>query len=239
MTQVHSTYSTETIAQELHALELPDVHFLSRALVALMTGRKASIQHLTNLMPGQASQEAKRQQFRRFLDQPTQRAERWARALATLLPVPKPWVVAIDRTQWKVGEQPVNLLVLAVVCKGCAVPLLWIPLEKAGASDTQERIELLERFVALFGAEAIRFVTADREFIGRDWIGWLLAQRIGFRIRIKAGEWLLTEDGREKQAGPWFAPRACASCLRLSKARDVAMGSARLCWRKASAGGQE
>ena len=31
-----------------------------------------------------------------------------------------------------------------------------------------------------------------------------------FRIRIKAGEWLRHEDGREKRAGHWFALRACA-----------------------------
>ena len=33
----------------------------------------------------------------------------------------------------------------------------------------------------------IRFVTADREFIGGAWIGWLLRQKVPFRIRIKAG----------------------------------------------------
>jgi len=101
-------------------------------------------------------------------------------------------------------------LVLAVVFAGCAVPLLWRVLDKPGASDTQERKDLLQRFVALFGTDALRFLTADREFIGRDWIAWLLSQKVPFRIRIKAGEWLRHEDGRQRRAGDWFGLRACA-----------------------------
>ena len=114
------------------------------------------------------------------------------------------------RTEWKLGKETINLLVLAVVCAGCAVPLLWLVLDKAGASDTAERICLLERFVAHFGKEKVRFVTADREFIGQEWVGWLLSQKLPFRIRIKAGEWLRHEDGRQKRAGDWFRFRACA-----------------------------
>ena len=203
------TYSTETIAQQLNALEIPGAGFLARALTALITGRKATLHQIANLLPQSPNREAARQEIRRFLDQPALTQQRWAQALARLLPTRAPWVLALDRTEWKLGETPINLLVLAVVCKGCAVPLLWRPLEKPGASDTGERIALLEQFVRLFGIKCLGFVTADREFIGRDWIAWLLSQKVPFRIRIKAGEWLLAKDGTEKRAGDWFAPRAC------------------------------
>jgi len=33
---------------------------------------------------------------------------------------------------------------------------------------------------------------------------------VPFRIRIKAGEWLRHEDGRERRASHWFGLRACA-----------------------------
>ena len=202
-------YSTETIAQELNALEVPGAPFLARALTALITGRKATLHQIANLLPESPNTEAARQQIRRFLDQPALTQQRWAQALARLLPTRPPWVLALDRTEWKLGEKPVNLLVLAVVCKGCAVPLLWTPLEKQGASDTEERIALMEQFVRLFGTNYLRFVTADREFIGRDWVAWLLSEKLPFRIRIKAGEWLLAKNGEEKRAGDWFAHRAC------------------------------
>lgn len=66
-----------------------------------------------------------------------------------------------------------------------------------GASDTKERKALLSRFVTLFGKERMRFLATGREFIGVDWIGWLLAQKLAFRIRIKTGEYLENHAGRE------------------------------------------
>jgi hypothetical protein len=56
----------------------------------------------------------------------------------------------------------------------------------------------------------LRFVTADREFIGQQWIGWLLDKKVPFRIRIKAGEYLLHADGTEKRGFQWFASQSCA-----------------------------
>ncbi len=202
------TYSTDTIARQLEQLDLPFASLLARALTALLTGRKASLHQIACLLPGPANAEAKRQELRRLLDQPALTQPVWARAVAGLLPR-KPWVLALDRTEWKMGTRPVNVLVLAVVHAGCAVPVLWSVLHKSGASDTKERQDLLQRFITVFGTSAIAFVSADREFIGRDWIAWLLNQKVPFRIRIKAGEWLRHDDGRERRASHWFGLRAC------------------------------
>ena len=202
------TYSTESITQELQTLGLPFASIFARALTALLTARKISLHHGTRLMPGEQNAEANRQQVRRCLEHETLSAQVWSLALAALLPRTK-WVLALDRTEWKRGDTTINLLVLAVVSYGCAVPLLWTVMPDCGASDTQQRKELLARFVHLFGRERLRFVTADREFIGREWIGWLIEQRLPFRIRIKANEFLLHRDGREQRAGQWFALRAC------------------------------
>lgn len=211
MTQ--QTYSTETIANQLATLGLPFTDLLARALTALLSGRKATLHQIATLLPGPQthkaqSAQAKRQELRRLLDQPALTPSVWARTVAAVLPKGR-WVLALDRTEWKVGSKPVNLLVLAVVHAGCAVPLLWSVLDKPGASHTQERKDLLQRFLDLFGTSATAFVSADREFIGRDWIAWLLNQNVPFRIRIKAGEWLRHEDGRQKRAGDWFALRSC------------------------------
>src|SRR5918997_2780213 len=170
-------YSTETLTQKLHDLHLPFAGFFARALVALLSGRKISLHHVVQLMPGEQNPEANRQQMRHCLEHESLSPEAWTRAIALLLP-PTRWVLALDRTEWKRGDTTVNLLVLAVVTHGCAVPLLWKVMPECGASDTSERIELLSRFVKLFGRERLRFLTADREFIGWEWVGWLLEQQI-------------------------------------------------------------
>lgn len=201
-------YSTESIEHCLHSLKLPFAAIFARALVALLTGRKISLQSIASLMPGEQNSEANRQQLRRCLDHETLTQEVWAVAIAALLPRTK-WILALDRTEWKRGNTTVNLLVLAVVAYGCAVPLLWYDIPNAGASDTVARKILMARFIALFGRERLRLLTADREFIGKEWIGWLIDERVPFRIRIKQGEFLTHPDGRVLPAWQYFALRSC------------------------------
>ena len=48
-----------------------------------------------------------------------------------------------------------------------------------------ERIHLMNRFFKLFSLANVECVTADREFIGKDWLLYLKVRNIPFRIRIK------------------------------------------------------
>ena len=74
---------------------------------------------------------------------------------------------------------------LAVVYKGVAIPVYWLMLNKKGISSTRERIALLNRLIQQFGKGRIIKLLADREFVGKDWFGWLKAQGVDFAIRIK------------------------------------------------------
>ena len=68
-------------------------------------------------------------------------------------------------------------MTLGICYKGIAFPLLWTILEKKGCSDTAERIHLLEEFDRLFGFAAIDYLCADREFVGKKWLAYLVEQR--------------------------------------------------------------
>ena len=59
---------------------------------------------------------------------------------------------------------------LAVIHDGVAYPLLFSMLPKKGTSNTQERIDLVQRYINLFGRETIDCLLADREFVGERWI---------------------------------------------------------------------
>jgi len=95
------------------------------------------------------------------------------------------WYLAIDRTNWQWGKSDINILTLAIVFKGAAIPIYWELLDKKGNSDTPERITLLQKFVGRFGKDCIAGILADREFIGGDWFKWLLEEKISFYIRIR------------------------------------------------------
>jgi hypothetical protein len=93
--------------------------------------------------------------------------------------------VTLDRTHWKFGKTDLNFLILGIAHQGMALPVLWTVLDKPGNSDTEERMALMQRFLAVFGASSIRALLADREFVGEDWLQWLQAHAIPFYLRLK------------------------------------------------------
>jgi hypothetical protein len=109
--------------------------------------------------------------------------------------IPQPWVLSIDRTNWEFGNQVFNILMLGVVHNGVAFPLLWVMLDKKGNSNTQERQDLLNEFFEVFPDAEVAYLTADREFLGKNWFEYLLENAaLEFRIRIRNSDKL--DDGR-------------------------------------------
>jgi hypothetical protein len=117
-----------------------------------------------------------------------------AQFIAHLLPLDQ-FKLTLDRTNWKLGKININFLVLGVAYRGIAFPLFWIILPKQGNSNTQERIALIQRFIAVFGLKRIACLLADREFIGRDWFSYLIENKIFFRIRIKCNTLVSNSQG--------------------------------------------
>jgi len=50
---------------------------------------------------------------------------------------------------------------------------MWSVLSKVGNSNTDERIALMKRYLALFDAKTIKLLLADREFIGLKLMAFL------------------------------------------------------------------
>jgi len=103
--------------------------------------------------------------------------------------------LVMDRTTWKIGERHVNILVLAIRTRHSQVPLMWTVLDRAGHSETPDRIALLERYGALFGQDSIDLLLADREFVGAGWFNWLTQNDIPFTIRIAHNRLVTRADG--------------------------------------------
>ena len=183
--------------------------FVAAFLMALFRAKTVNFSELAPAFPGKAKQDShyKRQQrfFRSFeVDYAT-----IAHTVVALMSIPEPWVLAVDRTQWDVGQTTFNVLTLGVVHQGIAFPVVWEVLDKPGNSNYQERLDLMERFYALFPGVQVRCLTADREFIGGDWLSYLLCapspqMLTPFRIRIRASD-KLYDGHRALRAGIVFA----------------------------------
>ena len=116
--------------------------------------------------------------------------------MVRLLKIEPLYTIAIDRTEWQLGKQWVNVLMLSVAYKGVSIPLFWTVLDEKGCSDNLERKEILQKFIDEFGAESIRCVTADREFASKEWLKYLVEKKVSFRLRIKANHKITNTRGK-------------------------------------------
>jgi len=119
-----------------------------------------------------------------------------ARLTLKLLKIEPPFVIAIDRTEWQLGKSWVNVLMLSISYNRIAIPLFWTVLEEKGCSDNAERQAILKQFIEEFGVPSIRFVTADREFASKEWVAYLVKNKVSYRLRIKANTQITDKRGR-------------------------------------------
>lgn len=182
----------------------PHCQFITLFLLALLAERTVSLAWIASVLPTGATDESNRKRIQRFLEDSRVTPKAFANVIAHFLPC-SPWILVVDRTNWFWGRSPINLLVLAVYFNGVAIPLLWMHLERDGASDTAQRIALMQQFLDLFGARRIQFVTGDREFIGADWIAWLHRARIPFRLRLRVDDLVKDRKGKIYEVAALFS----------------------------------
>ena len=108
-----------------------------------------------------------------------------AKLILRLLPVKGKYDLAMDRTNWKYSDTNINILTLGVIYDGMAFPVVFSMMDKRGNSNTEERKELVRRFIRIAGPDSIGHLMADREFVGHDWIGFLNSYGIHYHIRIR------------------------------------------------------
>jgi len=178
--------ATELLAKELSSLKWANTRliFISHFILSLIKMRTVNLSKLANAFDNDTKISSNYKRIQRFFRFYHLDMDAFSLQLKEWLPTTK-WVICIDRTNWKIGATDVNILVLAVAYRKIAIPLLFVFLKKKGNSNTEERIALMDRFIKLFGKERIDYVTADREFIGKNWIEYLLKENISFRIRVK------------------------------------------------------
>lgn len=171
--------------------------FLAMFLIALFRVKTVNLTELAAGFVGQAQTDSHYKRLQRFFRSFELNYYELAKVVVGLLDIPEPWILSLDRTSWQFGQTTFNILTLGIVHQGVAFPILWWMLDKKGNSNTLERIELMDEVIALFPERKIAYLTADREFLGHDWFGYLLKQlTIPFRIRIRASDCLY--NGRQK-----------------------------------------
>lgn len=196
---------------------------LALLIIGMVNARTVNLSHLASQFPGEAHVASSYRRLQRFF-QHVRLAGDWSAPLVVKhLGLYGPWLVCLDRTNWKIGSRDVNILMLAVVTRRFRIPLIWTVLDKAGSSSAVERIALMERYLKLFDAASIRMLLADREFIGGRWIEFLLENNIPFAIRLKENLTVALDDGRTLSLQTLLRKPAGAGALKARAGRLCSM----------------
>lgn len=165
------------------------VKLLARFLTALLVCRSVCLSKVANVLAGEAKTASHYKRLQRFLRGFDLDRIALARIMIGWLyaqtGLKAPYILSLDRTNWKFGCVEINILMLAIAHNKIAFPVVWMLLGKAGNSSAEERKTLLTRYVEAFGKDSIAYITADREFAGKHFLAWLCEQKISFVMRLR------------------------------------------------------
>jgi hypothetical protein len=166
-------------------INLARLKLISMFVFALCKVQTVGFEKLANAFDSPAMAASSLRRIQRFIAWYALDSDLIAKVIFRLLPEKTDLKLSIDRTNWKFGQTDINIFMLGVVYKGVAFPLLFKMLNKRGNSNSQERINLVNRFIRLFGSDCIDSLMADREFVGDKWLQFLNDNRIRYYIRIR------------------------------------------------------
>jgi hypothetical protein len=197
--------------------------FCFAALVlALIRVRSVCLVQLAQVLNPRRSDATNYRRLQRFLALFDFEEKERTRLLLALRPGDTPLTLVLDRTEWKIGSKRVNLLVVGYLLEGFVVPLRWVDLDKAGASNETERIDLLDGLLKDLGPTAIDALVADREFIGEQFFRWMIQKKLRFVIRIRKNARMRHRGkGTISRAGDEFAALALGGRRRLREKRVI------------------
>lgn len=159
--------------------------FVSLFLLALIQQRKVQFCELAPVLNDEAKIASNQNRIEDFFREVTINYQAVARLIMTLLPKYAKLRLTIDRTEWDFGKCQVNILMILVGCGELQLPLYWELLDnKSGNSNSQDRIDLLEKCFAIIDIKRIGLVVGDREFVGHKWIKYLKDNKLPFVMRL-------------------------------------------------------
>ena len=193
MQSIFSNALSRAIAKHIN-LSATRRETLSWLALLIMQHGTICLWRLAAFVASAAQTDSVRRRFYRFFQFVQLDGALAARVVVDLLELGgKPWVLAIDRTNWDFGKTTINILMISVVWNGMGIPLIWTLLPTAGNSNTSERTELLDRLRTAFPDLKIAALMGDREFIGDAWMAYLQRENIPFIMRLRENQFVLRE----------------------------------------------
>lgn len=171
---------------------------LAQVIMGMISCRTVNLTQLADTLYGKAASLSKYRRLQRLFSQWTMVTDGLGAWLTSwFYDADESITLTMDRTNWQWGKAKINFLVVGVVYKRMAIPLMWTLLSKKGNSNCQERIAILKRVLKYIEKSRINNLLCDRGFVGKAWFKWLQQEDIPFKIRIKHNYVTETSTGKE------------------------------------------
>lgn len=188
-------------------MHLSRIKFLAQMIIALCKVQTVCFEKLALGFETESQSLSNLRRIQRFMAEYMLDINLISCLIFKLLPHEPPYILTMDRTNWKFGQTNINILVIGIVYQGLAFPLLYTLMPKRGNSSTSERITLIDKYIRLFGKHTIAELLADREFVGEDWLEYLNRERIVYRLRIRNNFWVFDPRKQKNRKASWLFNR--------------------------------
>jgi hypothetical protein len=95
-------------------------------VVGVLLSRTVNLSHLACMFPTRAAIASNDRRLQRFFAQVILDGSQLARVIVRIAALGSgPWLLALDRTCWTFGRHDVNVLMLAIIRNGIAIPVMW------------------------------------------------------------------------------------------------------------------
>jgi len=169
---------------------------LARVILALLQVRSVNLARLAAALPGKTDFASRYKQLQRFVSLFELPFDQLTRLLVKIVGVKPPFILVLDRTEWKIRGKSVNVLVLCLWRERICCPILWHVLAKAGCTSHLERVALLEEFKRVIGFSEVKYLIGDREFHGKKFYQYLHTEKLKFRLRVRHDTAFTDRGGR-------------------------------------------
>ena len=120
---------------------LSRIKFFGLLICSLCITQTVNFQKLAVCLDSAAMISSNMRRIQRFFSEFEIDFDLISRLIYKLLPEQPPYKLSMDRTNWKFGVVHINILMLSVVYKGVALPLIWTLLPKAGNYNTPQKLD--------------------------------------------------------------------------------------------------
>ena len=167
------------------SLDKRRVELLAAFLIALIQQNTCNLARLANVLDLSAKKESKYRRLKRFVQKVSFNWDALAELIVKIVSPKGKYLLALDRTEWRYAKVWINIVTLSVVWGNSSFPLFWKTLNRRANTTLAEREEIINRYLQVFGAASIKYLSCDREFDSPEFIRFLSKQKIAFRVRVR------------------------------------------------------